>query len=688
MDLGDLIEEFLHIHRNPDKSTLLDGLKLIFRIFDDIKMISKNNSLYRCINIRKFQQKLSNSDIWIRILEHSGFHRSANGTQLVFDDAKAHYLNCSYIQLESVFEDYLEIQQKRKEGIQIFKYNEKIRAAKNSHDGMMLIFIRIDKLMGKYYRAWEVDDYFTYGIGKFLQYVIDEELDDEDISIHQQLEISSYQECVYILFDFDNFPMDGSITDDTMKKATIFYILQCCYRSNELPKHAMPHKLITSNNKSLLKHESVPDDEIVSNFCENANCQQLARLIKILNHYHYKQNLDNIQILEVLDDYLHVLSEHDTDEQFEDIFSQLEYCNIVQCTMFTRNNRNRAVETANISMEHNELAILRILDKIHCHLQHCYDIGNRLTISDKNYLSKNKNNELENEQLFCNETLLHSKHQLYRKVCTGWNSNTGRNKKYNQLIMLKQKVNNNNVYSFGRAFRYGHKKEQYVADAILVSEKYETLKQELTSNKIASVSMEQFIRELTKSRIYHQSQYCKKTYGPILHRYSHISIECILSLMIYCNYDHLQLEFSQTYRENDNGEKHKTFFHLGQNIKISIHKFGKTINKSKYTAFYHGIGEQLLFPQYLHNVNIFGPLSTSTSFEVAANFAQNNGLIVQFGASVEQTLQYFPVFWLSDYPAEKEHLFLQMKQVLAIYNIIDTHNGFEYDKVIHALHII
>eukprot|EP01083_Nonionella_stella_P259969 887004_1 len=82
-------------------------------------------------------------------------------------------------------------------------------------------------------------------------------------------------------------------------------------------------------------------------------------------------------------------------------------------------------------------------------------------------------------------------------------------------------------------------------------------------------------------------------------------------------------------------------------------------------SFYHGVSESLLFPElrshYNNTVPIRCPLSTSSCHQVAANFAHsNNGLIMQIGGGSERALStYFSVDWLSDYPNEQEHLFIQ-----------------------------
>eukprot|EP01084_Bolivina_argentea_P311826 539809_1 len=114
-----------------------------------------------------------------------------------------------------------------------------------------------------------------------------------------------------------------------------------------------------------------------------------------------------------------------------------------------------------------------------------------------------------------------------------------------------------------------------------------------------------------------------------------MTLQHILSLLIYCNYTQLQYEFSKTYRMYE-GRKHKHYYYLGKYLKMSCNTFGEfamSAYKGYEHTFYHGVSQKLLFHRYIHTPGINAPLSTSLSFEVAVNFANsNNGLIIHFNA--------------------------------------------------------
>eukprot|EP01084_Bolivina_argentea_P197152 337897_1 len=179
--------------------------------------------------------------------------------------------------------------------------------------------------------------------------------------------------------------------------------------------------------------------------------------------------------------------------------------------------------------------------------------------------------------------------------------------------------------------------------------------------------------------------------------------------MIYCNYTHLQYIFSKTYRENK-GNNHCYFYFLGKYLKIALHHFSSKISNQTADTFYHGISRTVYFPQYINSdrtrgLSVNGPLSTSSSFEVACNFAQHAGLIIELKQDSHFQLrgyliiqekhaysslrgQSFSAAWLSNYPGEKEYLFAQNLSRLLITNIIELKTGYEYKYVLTATTLI
>eukprot|EP01083_Nonionella_stella_P058950 154305_1 len=94
----------------------------------------------------------------------------------------------------------------------------------------------------------------------------------------------------------------------------------------------------------------------------------------MINH----QCINDLNILEVLNAYLHLTETCDTEHRFEQVANSFKTCDINACNAFRRNYRNRNI----LAQEHKQkqnIASLQILDKIHCYVSHCYDIGHRLS---------------------------------------------------------------------------------------------------------------------------------------------------------------------------------------------------------------------------------------------------------------------------------------------------------------------
>eukprot|EP01084_Bolivina_argentea_P162551 282872_1 len=164
--------------------------------------------------------------------------------------------------------------------------------------------------------------------------------------------------------------------------------------------------------------------------------------------------------------------------------------------------------------------------------------------------------------------------------------------------------------------------------------------------------------------------------------------------MIYCNYDDFQYEFSKTYRENV--DQHSEFFYLGKYLKYAVNECGTEIGNGKPKRFYHGVSEMLIFDKIVGHMalgwQIFCPLSTSTSIEVALQFAgDKSGSVIEFGAlsfDLSEFSVYFDCCWLSDFSNEAEHLFVQNPSYIRINNIIHPQTCVQYDNVLKAISIL
>eukprot|EP01084_Bolivina_argentea_P136229 239928_1 len=85
------------------------------------------------------------------------------------------------------------------------------------------------------------------------------------------------------------------------------------------------------------------------------------------------------------------------------------------------------------------------------------------------------------------------------------------NLRYNQFCD-EQPITDDNKYKLGFRFTYGYDNEQPIKTSIKVLQRYESLKEELTTNKLSTISAVQFNIEYKKAEINFNSDYRRERY--------------------------------------------------------------------------------------------------------------------------------------------------------------------------------
>eukprot|EP01084_Bolivina_argentea_P117670 208931_1 len=440
----------------------------------------------------------------------------------------------------------------------------------------------------------------------------------------------------------------------------------------------------TSDTKT--KSVKITEDVICN--CDLSKCTHLRSLQNIMTKYKLNkhqlppENIENQT--SYLNDYLHLITEHTTNNEFETIYNTFDgHCDLHKCSAFTRNHRDRHKDKVNTNNGSD------ILDKIHCHYCHSFDIGFRLKKNEIQNIENDAKND--NDEYFVDHTLIKiqkillNKHNFSKVV-------RARGPKYSTLQPDDSK---NMDYDFGCYFDYNGEAAddgRFYSKPIEVNKKYNDIKREMTSNTISQISLDTFNREYAKAQTHFVSNYCKR----VTNKHNKIlALYHLLSIMFYCNFDELSYAFSKTYRKSPNESnaqvaiRHSNFYWLGKYLKESVNWFGTKIRDGNVGSFYHGINKELLFPHLVTNLpenRIYCPLSTSSAYEVAINFANHNkGMIIEFIKTEYCNKIYFECKWLSDYSNEMECLFLQTNTDLTIGNIIRVSNGVEYKLIFQAL---
>eukprot|EP01084_Bolivina_argentea_P249354 417387_1 len=464
--------------------------------------------------------------------------------------------------------------------------------------------------------------------------------------------------------------------------------------------------------------------QISCNVKDVNQCEYLQQLTKIMKEYNKSMEfISEIDISFVLNAYFHLCDIHNaTDEEFEIVFNKFGVCNFNTCQIVPRNYRNRDNDNNN-NLSVNDTVICEIMDKIHCHYQHCFDFGHKLLTKEKQILNEEevKSDCQQAEHYNFINTKMIKMHDIIstkRNQCNHIHLLNKRMPKYHQLQKTapEESKDYDKMYNFGVVYKYKESNEEnseiFYTEVIDIWPQHSSLKQELTNNIIQTISIKQFNSEYCKANKYWNSDYCQKTFvakgkcdvvSNVIDVSVVFSVQHVLSLMVYCNYDTLQREFSKTYW-SENWKKHTHFYHLGKLLQQAVNIFGTVITDGTVKRFYHGIAEMLVFQQYINKEDSYlhfnCPLSTSSSFVVALNFANmNNGLILQFGGNCRT---YFSVGWLSNYGNESEFLFLQSSaddekvqmnklysdvqpRLLQIQNIFEMKHGYEYGAILSTL---
>eukprot|EP01083_Nonionella_stella_P226926 805435_1 len=442
------------------------------------------------------------------------------------------------------------------------------------------------------------------------------------------------------------------------------------------------------------------EEKTVSQFNECSadivECQhwiQLNQMIKVNDANINTQTIeamDKTQMVTTIDQYLHLLYHHNKNADLNRIVDHSGECDVLNCKRFQRHHRTiRTYKYRNT----DEAVYHQIRDKIHCYFMHSHHIGHRIRTLEKDKLTYNPTDHLYDKYLMNQElvqiskTLQMNREKMNLKELQG----SATPLKFSPLTQLQ---NDDKMYSFGYLFSYDKDDEFKHSDAIDVVAKYKSFQQEILDNRFCRISAELFASELLQSNLFVTTSHCKKNYQDI-------TCEHLLSVLLYCNCTDLQEEFSKTYRENG-GKNHEEFYWLGKFLTDTVQSYGMSIAEGHIGNFYHGINRSLSMPSFINQennyVHIYGPLSTSSVYSVAAaTFAGYDGIVVQFSAMkiVRQGIRpkiisppYFDCHWLSKYSSEKEYLFLQSRTILRIENIYGVKHGYEYKIILNALRII
>eukprot|EP01084_Bolivina_argentea_P255644 430094_1 len=235
-------------------------------------------------------------------------------------------------------------------------------------------------------------------------------------------------------------------------------------------------------------------------------------------------------------------------------------------------------------------------------------------------------------------------------------------------------------YGFGMDYDYTH-----------LTPKYKCLRDEIINNTIYVLRAHNFEECLMKAikikkiAIKDYKLICTY-YDPDYNiiRNSLIGTKHILSMIIYTDCTEFCTAFRSTYRamhprETDQHitDRHRELYWYSRFLFTSIESFGTPMPKKM--KVYHGLNKVMYFERFTSFFN--NPVSTTTNIRTAQNFAEGNGVILQFKRANSKNPLLIPRFldltFLSVYPEEGERLFHGKNIVFQIVNIITHHENSE-----------
>eukprot|EP01084_Bolivina_argentea_P302337 521846_1 len=497
-------------------------------------------------------------------------------------------------------------------------------------------------------------------------------------------------------FEKVNINQQDTIQLDEFEDADVSHILNTCIEEFAAETNDMEYDDILTN--ILDEFETMNDN-------------------KCVDEYIFSKIGENYSNVCLLNDFNHLLFHHSS--QFDKIYNELTQkvnkhtsvtkCDFSNCQMIRRNQRNRTEITKNeyllnvLYCNSNDIIPQQLLDRIHCYYCHKFDSGDKPHEQKVNVTEESKTYSRQNVNGLNRFKTLESYSFGFRFYYWKCHSN------HHEEWMNKVKPGSGELNPYLRQNWY-------------VSNKYKSLKEELTTNRIHHIGPSQFINLVKKAGIYKKSvkvkeMFCVRKESAKCYEMFYeqsMSISHLISMMVYCNYDELQCKFTATFRKlpqmQDCHEltsyqidrlkaKHRNFYFLAKSLIECVECFGMMVNQHAHDIninVFHGINKEFSFKSM--DMRIKGPFSTTTSRYVAIYFCDNQGMIWEMTIDQGWTISAVSIakktyltcmdmFWISDYPNEQEIFCIGGLNKFQLYNI-ETPFGISYRVYIAGLRLL
>eukprot|EP01084_Bolivina_argentea_P193697 332288_1 len=396
---------------------------------------------------------------------------------------------------------------------------------------------------------------------------------------------------------------------------------------------------------------------------------------------------DSYLIENLLDDYHHLICNH----KLEDTYNELKIrCDHIEtCVCIKRTYRERSLcdgHSVYSGVNINEINVEQIMDSIHCYFEHSFDLNLMFTENEMDCINNYYQNDEEQKEIqYMNGDTLNI--QIMQEIINN------KKKKYNICItndkFVTQIQNNSNlIHQFGRKYDYYNKR-----DACYVSAKYKTLQNELVNGLMKKLQFNVLlIRAEHMKNKQHSKLYTAEYNNYGIEYLSSVTIEHLLSLMVYCNYKHIRKLLCKTYitlKTNKHNKLHAKYVNLSKHLFEIVQVFGTHTKNDD--VFYHCIDNPMIC--FASEIYTSSPLSTTNKIEVIlTNGIKSEGIIIELKhENIYFEMKHFPCQYLSDFSGENELLFNGNQHMIHTFvytKIIDRHSGRDYSKYVESIAII
>eukprot|EP01084_Bolivina_argentea_P183341 316391_1 len=222
--------------------------------------------------------------------------------------------------------------------------------------------------------------------------------------------------------------------------------------------------------------------------CEVKECNGVLTISQVLKKYqlYLKQKLnilaensnsqspdienifgEDFHEFNLLNQFNHLLTSHD--DQLEEIYNIIlqhcEKCDLSQCLMMKRNHRDRAVliddnHKLNELYFNDNITMQQLIDRIHCHIFHTFDIGFKMMQQEKNNILEYKYNVPDDEDQLLYDVnitqlsnLLKMKQDKYKNV-QGLDRLNNHNDNNKFMLLPQENEQKTSEYSYGIRYFY------------------------------------------------------------------------------------------------------------------------------------------------------------------------------------------------------------------------------------------